>query len=400
MTNRETLIFNLNGLGLIITLLLVWNYWLPTFFYSPVLSKIGQTDWGIFYLAGKLWLAHQNPYLVNIAPTGFVYPPIALLVFGPYALFDIDFAGELWTITYILMFALALIVLALTVKSDRRGLYVWIAVLLSLMSYPLMYMMKLGQFDLFVSSICILSLASLRLKHSTSSAFLLSLGTLLQGPAVFLLIFFVIFRRDLRYLAHFVIATLLIVGVSLLLIPASLYWTYLVSIAPRLTTASSSFDNQSLVSYISMAGMSTFTPIVSLLGFLLFAIFSFHVSSHKLAIGGQNLLRADAVFLMNVLLILVLGPRSWDYTYVWLILPLTLFLSSVFTKKVSMTYLTLVGCAAFLVNSALIQIFLPYPMSGVELPLATIGNLLMILLLTAICVRPAIIRDSETTGTI
>ena len=373
---------------------------MPTFLYNPVLAVIGPTDWGIFYLAGKLWLAHQNPYLANIAPTGFVYPPIALLLFGPYALFDIDFAGLLWMVTYIVMFAFALIVLALTIKSDRRGLYFWTAVLLSLMSYPLMVMMKLGQCDLFISGVCILSLASLRLKHSTCSAFLLALGTLLQGPAIFLLIFFVIFRRDLRYLAHFVIATLLIVGVSLVLIPISLYWTYLVKIAPTLATSMApDINNGSIVTYIVAAGMGAFTySILSLLGFLLFVVFCFYISSHELTVRGQSLVRADAVFLMNVLLILFLGPRSWDHMYVWLILPLALFLSSALTEKVSTSYLTLVGCATFLVNSTLIQTFLPYPLSGAELPLLIIGNLMLIILLTVVCLRPtAIIHNNETT---
>jgi hypothetical protein len=388
---------NLNILGPIVALLLVWNYWLPTFFNSPVLS-IGPTDWLIFYYAGKLWLAHQNPYLIGTGSTGFVYPPFALLLFGFFALFDFNFATELWTVTYILMFALALIVLALTIKSDRRGAYFWVAILLSLMSYPLMVMMKLGQCDLFVSSLCILSLASLRLKHSTCSAILLALGTLLQGPAVFLLIFFVIFRRDVRYLARFLIATLLMVGVSLILIPTSLYWTYFVDIVPTLTSIQSEASNQSLSSYLAMAGVAAFTPAVSLLGFLLFAILAFYVSSHKITME-HSLVRADAVFLMNVLLMLLLGPRSWDHTYVWVILPLALFLSSVLTKKVCLAYLTLVGCATFLVNATLIQTFLIWQLNGVELPLDIIGNLVLILLLVVICVRPAaIIREKEATG--
>ena len=307
-------------------------------------------------------------------------------------------------ITYVLMFAVALIVLALTISSGRRRVYVWVAVLLSLMSYPLMVMMKLGQCDLFIASVCVLSLASLRLKHSTCSAILLAIGTLLQGPAIFLLIYFVIFRRDLRYLAHFVIATLLMVGGSLLVIPTTLYWTYLAKVVPTLgsgifTNVLAEVSNQSLVTYMAMAGLpGRAAYLLSLLGFLLFAVFSFYVSSHKLTLGGQSSVRSDAVFLMNVLLILALSPESWDHMYVWLILPLALFLSSALTEKASTSYLTLVGCATFLVNSTLVQIFLPYPLNGAELPLLIIGNLMLIILLTAICLRPAAIIQGNTSA--
>jgi hypothetical protein len=62
----------------------------------------------------------------------------------------------------------------------------------------------------------------------------------------------------------------------------------------------------------------------------------------------------------------------------------------------------LVGGATFLVNATLIQTFFPiWQLNGVELPLLLIGNLVLIVLLAAICVRPAaIIRDNETTGTL
>jgi len=114
-----------------ICLLIIWNYWIPTFLYASTVSFYGSggPDFNTFYLAGESWLSHKNPYL-NIAPSPFVYPPTSLPFYGMFALFQIDFASWLWMVTYFIVFAVALLALACTLDGERRSLYVTIALLL------------------------------------------------------------------------------------------------------------------------------------------------------------------------------------------------------------------------------------------------------------------------------
>ena len=209
---------------LIICLLIGWNYWAPLFLWSTPFALYGgySQDFHTFYLAGKSWLSQANPYNLSGKPTAFIYPPTSLPIFGLFGLADFRLASQLWMVTYFSLFAVALVALALTLKSDRRNVYVSIAALLFLTSYPLLIMFQLGQSDLLVASFAILSLVCERLKHRFTSAVMLSIATLLKGPAVLLLFYFVLFRRDLGYLARFLTSAVVVVVVSLLIVPIQL----------------------------------------------------------------------------------------------------------------------------------------------------------------------------------
>ena len=368
-------------LVVIVCVLIGWNFWLPTFLYStgPALYGSGGPDFNIFYTGGYLWLTHKNPYL----NTGFVYPPTSLPFFGLFALFSTDMAALVWMVTYFFVFAVALLGLALTFEGERRTLYISIALLLFFTSYPLLIMMNLGQSDLLVASLAVLSLASQKLKHGFWSASLLAFATLLKGPPILLLVYFVLYRRDLAYLARFLLSTGTIIAVSLLFVPVQLYFYYLTNVVPALSIVSSSQVNQSIGWYVWLLGMGNLSSYISVLGVGLFASFSLYVNRRGLKLFREGPMRNDAMFLMNVLVLLLFGPRTWPANYVWIILPIALFLTTLMMEQVRVTYLCLVGLGTFLLNSALSQKFLL-----TTLPLATIGNLVLTLSLIPIYVRP------------
>jgi uncharacterized membrane protein len=252
-------------------------------------------------------------------------------------------------------------------------------------------MMVLGQSDLLVASLAILSFVGLRIKRPRLSSVLLSVASLMKGPPFLLLIYFVLYRRDLKYLVSFLVSTVLIVGASLLVVPFDLYSYYVTKVVPGLSIVMPGEANQSIIRYVSLVGMSKLSPVVSLAGLGVFSIFSLYVNSNKFG-GLDKILRDDAMFLMNVLVMLALGPRTWPANYVWIILPVALFLSGLLTEHVKITYLALVGFATFLLNSALIQTFLLYAI----LPLAIIGNLIMILSLMLIYLRPTLVASGTS----
>jgi hypothetical protein len=80
---------------------------------------------------------------------------------------------------------------------------------------------------------------------------------------------------------------------------------------------------------------------------------------------------------------LALSPRPWPANYVWVILPVALFVSGLLTEHVKTLYL--ISIAAFLLNATLTQRFLNYSM----LPLALAGNVVMILMLIPTCIHPS-----------
>ena len=388
-----------NVLLLTICLLIGWNYWLTNFLWGAPFTLVGgpSVDFHYYYLAGRAWLSQVNPYSYVVPyGAGFVYPPTFLPFFGMFALGEFRFASQLWWITYFSVFVVAALALALTIRGEKRYLYSWITVLLFLTSYPSFWLFYLGQNDLLIASLTILSLVCERLRRPFASAFLLSIGTLMKGSAVFFLIYFVIFRKDLRYLVHFLISTLVIVGASLLVVPWKLYWYYMVTVLPGTYSQYERQTSQTIVRLLYLAGMNRLAlQATSLAVVCLFAIFSFYASSNRwTATFGKRTVRADAMFLMNGLIILLVSPRSLIYPYVWVILPLALFLSTLLMERVKIGYLMFVGFATFFLNSVLSPDFL----AGIYqiLPLEIIGNLMMIISLIPIHIRPtAIIRRAK-----
>jgi hypothetical protein len=284
---------------------------------------------------------------------------------------------------YFSVFAGALLALALTLRGNRRYVFVSIAILLLLTSYPLIILFQLGQIDLLLSSLTVLSLVAQRLKRESVSAVLLSIGTLLKGPPALLLVYFVLYRRDLKYLARFTLSSIILVGASLLIVPVRVYTYWVVNVFPTLSSAYALESNQSIPGVVANAHMSQITSAITIAGYTLFAIFTLWVSSRKRT-KEDPVLRADAMFFLNVLIMLLFGSRSTVYPYVWIILPLALFISALLMQRTEVKYFLLVSAGTFLLNSVLSPDFLDYR----TLPLALIGNMISTLSLILVCRSP------------
>jgi hypothetical protein len=235
------------------------------------------------------------------------------------------------------------------------------------------------------------SLAFLRSKHELASAVVLSCATLLKGPAVLLLAYFVIFRKDVKYLLHFLLSIVVILAVSLLVVPTTDYWWYLTQVVPTFASVINANSNQSIGGVVSIAHSNYVAPVASLGGFVLYLLFSYWAGGRRLPFSQEDL-SSDSMFLMNVLVVLLFGPRSTIYPYVWVILPLALFLSGILIEPIKAGYLTLVGLGAFLLNSNLAPSILNYQV----LPLEVVGNIMMCLCLVLLFTCPKAIIDCQS----
>jgi len=370
----------------IVCLLVGWNYWLDKFFFSSPFALFGGGfhDFGDYYLAAEAWLSHANPY---VASPFFIYPPTSLPFFALYAQEPFHFAAQLWWITYFTCFTLATAWLLLTLKNnDRRLLYATIAAFLFFTSYPLLVLFQSGQVDLLAEALAILSLAFQRSKHDTVSAVMLAFAVLLKGPAVLLLAYFVLFRRDFSYLLRFLLSAGVIVGVSLLIVPVGDYWYYFIHVMPTFSGVLAFNYNQSIVGLLALAHLNYIAPVVSLAGYVLLCVFSYWAGSLSRRMPSNlESLSSDLIFLVNVLVMLLFNPKSTIYPYVWVILPLALFLSGILMEPVRPGWLVIVGLGTFLLNSNLAPSFFSYKV----LPLEIIGNIMTTACLVILYIRPS-----------
>jgi len=363
-------------------------------------------DFYNLYGEGKWWLSGAYMYPgTNLFTYPFAYPPSSLPLFGFFAQFDFGVAAQLWTAMELVVFFVALLSVVHTLKPARRYLFVSSAALLFFTSYGVRIELQLGQINMLLVGLTILSLVAHSSNHSHVSATLLAAGTLLKGPPVLFLVYFVVFYRDLRYLVYFLESIFAILGISLLVVPIQLYWIWMVNVFPTLFVGAALPINESVMGTIFISGFSYLTPGVFVVGTCMFAMFAYRAYSKSLTRpSGPSLVAADAMFLMNSLMILLLGTRSWPQDYVWVIIPVALFLSALSVQGVKTSYFIMVSVAAFFFNFNAYPLFtyyltMSYGFPQVEMiPTGLVGDLLMAASLILLFIRPQSILLDPTHG--
>jgi len=96
------------------------------------------------------------------------------------------------------------------------------------------------------------------------------------------------------------------------------------------------------------------------------------------------------MFLLNGLVVLLFDPRAIIYPYVWVILPLAIFLSGLLVTNVRLGYLALAGVGALFLNANVTPQYLSVGFEHQIMPLNLVGNLFMTSLLIIGLLRPRI----------
>ena len=350
-----------------------WNYWLPTAenFYNLVTQAnenrtkdLQNVDFYAYYNAGSRFSRGVNPYYWENSPgnkqfSDYLYPPTLLPLYRQLARLDYGIARLLWLSLYFLCYAAAVAALYMVIKKEIRPIFLGLAILLTLASFPLLNHIHNGQADVFIAAFTMLGLAAYVRGWKIPAAALFALGTVMKVSPVFFLIFFVIFLWDWRFLAAYVVSVLVFVLMSLPFVPLALYPDYLFNVLPEVSKGTSFWINQSLLKYFTFN--SLLAQAISVAGFLGFAVlawflrrrfsgpksqaYEFHYPLDRKAFLGI------AVFVVNLLVILIFAGKAWSMAYVWTILPAALLVTLLLQMETPAYYLILVGVAVFLLVS-------------------------------------------------
>ena len=322
-------------------LLLLGNFWLYET-RDVVFGGRVPPDFRAYHLAGEVFGRGLNPYLDHSAAhpdlaraagwnpgySSFLYPPTFLPVYALVARLDVKIAARAWTGLSLLLLAGA----ALTAALDRGRNSVHVALvtlLLALLSRPLVVHVQRGQIDLALASIAVIALVAYRRDYRWAAAVLLAIVALAKiGPAV-LLISFVVPCRDWGFATRFALASLGLVGGSLLVVSPTLYSFYVTDILPWLSAGETSFQSQTLIRFAVSGGpvMVYSTTLGGLAAFTWWAARSSHLMSSSPSVHAWRL------FLANVLVMLVVSAIAWRTAYVWTLIPLAVVLTDRFGHR-------------------------------------------------------------------
>ena len=290
-------------------------------------------DIDIYQMGGQAWLDGRPLYSGDVkfhTPIGldlpFTYPPLAAVVFSPFAWLKMPAASVAITL-------LTLVVLIVSTVVVLTGLNVWptstllpapawvrrlwLAVVIvapaSIWLEPLSSNFAFGQINAVLMTLVILDCFPRRTPWPRG--LLLGLGIALKlTPAVFLLYF--LLRRDgraaLTALASFAAATL--AGFALAWRDSREYWTHTLHHTDRIGSASLNTDQ-------NIAGALARLPIGEHESFLLWVVLSLVVLVATVW-AMRRVLRADepALAVICVALFgLVVSPVSWSHHWVWML---------------------------------------------------------------------------------
>jgi hypothetical protein len=188
------------------------------------------------------------------------------------------------------------------------------------------------------------------------AAALFATAALLKVSPVLFLIFFVVGLRDVRFVVAFALSGLGLILVSLVWVPFSLYPDYLFNVLPEVGRGATVWMNQSVLKYL--AEYKDLSWIIALGGVLGYTGFSWWVSqrltieqrSPRALLAEKDLLSL-ALFMMNLMVILIFAGRLWTMAYTWTILPGSLLLVFLLETGLPRLYKALLSLGGILLHA-------------------------------------------------
>ena len=351
---------------LLLLVLIGWNYWLHSAW--ELYNKATRTDSGelhnvdffAYYNAGSRFLNNNNPYFWgedaqnNPILSDFIYPPPVLPIFSLLSRIPYDLARLVWLITYGLGFACILGWMVRSFAPEWRDVFLMLSLTLTLASFPLLSLIQHGQVDIFIISLILASFLSYVRKNRLLAAILLAVATLIKVSPGFLLIYYVIFRRDFRFLLMYIGSLAILMVFSLLFVPIGWYLDYVRYVLPEIGKGNSFWMNQSILKYLSFSpGISRVAGIggLGLLAIVVWLIslrYSAEERKSVLPLGNSGMI-GELVFILNLSGTLIFLGIAWVAAYVWLIIPSAWLVIILLTRRIKLPWLGGIGAGIALV---------------------------------------------------
>ena len=273
------------------------------------------------YLYGAIPTLHQGAHLP------FTYPPVAVLVFIPFALLPYQASSVLFTLlSLVALYVVARYTLnalrtygfAVTEKPWHE-IVLWGVIIASLFTAPIGDTFGFGQINLLLMALIVLDCLTPQRRWWTGALVGLTIAIKLT-PMVFLLYFF--WRRDWKSMGMTVGSLVAYNLIAFLVMPstAKLYWTEIITNGERI----GNYDyagNQSINGLLARFGLEDTTLSVAWLIVALIAGLAVAVIVWQLVKTRQHF----AALMVNGLAANLCSPVSWEHHWTWAIPLVALF---------------------------------------------------------------------------
>ena len=351
------------GVSSLVTILLIWNIYYPSTSF-PDFSDA-------YYPAGRQVLANPSS-LYNVLDgkneyQGFVNIPILALLLTPFSFFTLDQARFLFTSLGVLA-----VVASYYFTLKLTNVYGWKRILLLrffIFNGPLYSSIALGNTTHFILLLLIAAVFCIQTKRQIWLGILLALSALIKIPLFILGVYYII-RGRWRVVMGFIAALLAIVGASVLLFGVDLHLTWWQQcIQPSIGKPMPAYNVQSLDGFL--VRIATNSNLVQAWKVVEvgwgFKIIRYALVS--LLLGGSiwicwrskpsTTTELELEFSIFLCLALVITPISWTHYYLFLLLPLSLWLGDRLLLPKGWLWFSLVVLSIVLTTPLVRPIILP-----------------------------------------
>lgn len=313
-------------------------------------------DFSGYYYGSKYLLENSNPYFGGGSLfTSYVYPPIVLILFLPFTILTFQTAEIVWTILSLIFLLSSLYLLSKIFELRFFSSLNLFLMSLVFISFPSKFSLGMGQINMLVLMLLVISLWFLKQKREFASGVLLGVSLAIKLFPVLLPVYFIVdscLRRNDRErwkVSLGIFASLLIsVLLVLIFVPPKIYSEFISVLSSLVSSWKLDYYNQSFAGFTGRSfGTGEFANVLKLIlsGVVVFTAF-FAVIKNK----QKDFLITALKFGTLITASLLINTFSWQHHFVWLIIPFYVAFFYLKTNRFEKKYFAVLFVSYFLIS--------------------------------------------------
>ena len=319
-------------------------------------------DFNTQYYVPKLVFSGVNPYLggSNLY-TPQAYPPTVSLFYFPLSLLPLGPASYLFTIISTISLIAALLMLSKIFAVKFFSNINLLLMGLAFMMFPVKFTLGMGQINLIVLFLLVISLWSIKQKKHILSGIFLGVSIVLKLFPLFLPIYLLIGMyssqlrsNNIRTLVGILSSCVVAIIIVFIFVPWDISIYFLTQTLPSILGGwKLDYYNQSLSGFIGRSfGIGEFANLLKniISGLLVLLTFIIILKNKQ-----KDFMTTCLIFGCLITLNLIVNTFSWQHHFVWMIVPLYAVFFYIRINKFSKKYFVILGISCMLMNTNLVN---------------------------------------------
>ncbi|HVT00963.1 MAG TPA: glycosyltransferase family 87 protein [Patescibacteria group bacterium] len=323
---------------------------LATFFWLlKVFLLTYYPDFSSYYYGPKFAFSGLNPYLGGkVFFTPFSYPPIVLLFFTPISLLPFFVAQKIWIAISIMLLISVIYLIFSMYRQDLFSNKALILYSLVFISFPLKFSLGMGQINIIVLFLVVLSIYYLHHQKYVFSGGIMGLAISLKLFPILIIPYFII-RKKTKVLAGMFFAMIALFSIAAIIFPHLNYYFFSNTLPSLLSGWKGDYYNQAVAGFLTreVKNIPLRNGIRYMIDLLLIAVSFFAIAKQKSVKMEMINLEIGLIIILSILI----NSFSWQHHYIWSILPFLFAFFYITSKELSKYLLIALGISYLLIAS-------------------------------------------------